>query len=339
MTLTRSPPNGKNSTESDTMDDTKMAEFEVIRDLQKELQNIQLQMQQMKQGQQAQDQNQASGSNTSNNAQGPLDSTDNHSISAVTIKPPPFWVDNPSLWFAQLETIFALNKLTSDLTKFRYAVANIDYAVASTAQDIIKNPPANNKYETLKQRIINTLSESPETKLGKLIRGFEPGSEKPSIFLQRLRNLADGQVDGVILRSMFLGRLSDNIRSVLAVVTTNDLNELAALADKIHEVEQSKIYSVSAINEVNSPVSSTSQCSNNNNTNGLNATLLEMQKSLCELNKSVKILLKNRNRSRQRSQSASRPTEGDSICYLHRKYGDKARNCQPPCNFRDKSGN
>ncbi|GBN63668.1 hypothetical protein AVEN_169648-1, partial [Araneus ventricosus] len=44
-------------------------------------------------------------------------------ISAVAIKTPVFRSDKPELWFAQLESQFALGNISVDSTKFHYVIA------------------------------------------------------------------------------------------------------------------------------------------------------------------------------------------------------------------------
>jgi len=48
-----------------------------------------------------------------------MDKTDKQAlVNRVAIKIPPFWADEPELWFAQLEGQFALGGITQDATKY-----------------------------------------------------------------------------------------------------------------------------------------------------------------------------------------------------------------------------
>lgn len=76
------------------------------------------------------------------------------------IKLPPFWRENPMLWFAQIEAGFALSRITSDETKFQYVILNLDSNVLPFVTDIITTPSALNKYEAVKNRIIASCDES-----------------------------------------------------------------------------------------------------------------------------------------------------------------------------------
>lgn len=45
------------------------------------------------------------------------------------VRLPPFWKNNPRLWFAQVEAVFAINRITSDESKFRYVTVHLDQNV------------------------------------------------------------------------------------------------------------------------------------------------------------------------------------------------------------------
>jgi len=132
-----------------------------------------------------------------------------------TVRLPPFWKDNPSLWFAQVEAAFAIHRITGDESKFCYVVLHADQSVLPFVADMITDPPAQDKYLKLKERICTVLGETSATKLRRLLGLHELGDEKPSIFLQRLRNLAVGQVTDEILKSMFMEQLPENVRTIL----------------------------------------------------------------------------------------------------------------------------
>ncbi|KAK2577096.1 hypothetical protein KPH14_001015 [Odynerus spinipes] len=169
----------------------------------------------------------------------------NQTINAASlVKLPAFWRDNPSLWFVQVECAFALSKIQSDETKFRYVVLHLDSDALSIVSDILISSPSKGKYQELKNRIINSYEESNESKLRRLLKGREIGDEKPSKFLQQLRNEAGGQCNDTVLKTLFLEQLPENIRAVLAISDTQDLGKLALQADKITEMIRPSIIMV-----------------------------------------------------------------------------------------------
>lgn len=59
---------------------------------------------------------------------------DNTQVGRVAVKAPPFWQDEPELWFAQLEGQFSLSGINKDETMYAYALAYID---ATNAKEVI----------------------------------------------------------------------------------------------------------------------------------------------------------------------------------------------------------
>ena len=83
-----------------------------------------------------------------NQAQGPAIQA------AVAVKLPPFWTEDPSTWFAQAEAQFHLRGVSSDETKLYYVVAALDQTTARRLLDIIRTPPQQNKYQSIKNRLV-----------------------------------------------------------------------------------------------------------------------------------------------------------------------------------------
>jgi len=130
---------------------------------------------------------------------------------------------------------FEISKISSDKTKYSYTILHLNQSVMPFMSDIVRKPPAANKYEALKNRIISAFDETTESKLRKMLRGRELGNEKPSHFLQWMRNLSDEQVSDNILSTIFLEHMPQNVRGILAATNDQDLVQLAAMADKVIE--------------------------------------------------------------------------------------------------------
>lgn len=254
-------------------------------------------------------------------------------VNAVrTIRIPPFWSGNPALWFAQVEATFALNNINGDATRFRHVITQLDSQTLPAIADIIINPPATDKYAAIKARIMSSFAETSESKLRKLLRGLDPCNDKPTILLQRIRHLADGQVGDALLRTLFLEQLPEYVRGVLAISGDLDLSALALQADKVMEATRST--NVCAVQQQQPPVNQVSALSND----GLVADLLAAVHALTNEVKALKLDARSRpSSSRARSSSRHRATTpssskaADTVCYFHAKFGDNARKCQQPC--------
>lgn len=111
-------------------------------------------------------------------------------FAASNIKIPPFWRDEPDIWFIQIEASFSIAKITKDEIKYHLLIANLDTSVLPFIADILRNPPNTHKYEALKNRILALFGQSNEVKIRRLLKGQLLGDQKPSHFLQHLKNLA-----------------------------------------------------------------------------------------------------------------------------------------------------
>lgn len=247
----------------------------------------------------------------------------NLQIARVAIKPPPFWKPDVRLWFQQVEAQFIRSNITTDETKFYTLVAEIDSSVLKHAADIIQKPPAGNKYNALKERLIKEFSESKEVRMKRLLSGNTIDGRKPTTFLRELRDLADGHLDEAVLKSLWLRQLPRNVQQILETVT-GDLDSLAEKADNIMAVADD-----STISAVSGDVGAVAS---------LQGTIMELNKRLERLELGVpKPVIRATNRQRSYSPHArSRNVRSPSgeLCWYHRRFGARATRCKSPCHFR-----
>lgn len=98
--------------------------------------------------------------------------------------------------------------------------------------NLVLNPPANEKYQAIKQRLSN-FEESEESKIRKLLTGKEIGDQNPTHFhLSTMKMLAGIQVSDMVLKSLFMEQLLllEKVRSILAITRSN-IKSLAEQAD------------------------------------------------------------------------------------------------------------
>ncbi|GBM63101.1 hypothetical protein AVEN_68552-1 [Araneus ventricosus] len=83
-------------------------------------------------------------------------------VSAVAIKTPAFWSEKPELWFAQLESQFALGNIS---TKFHFVIAALNSDDLTCVLDLVLNPPQTDSYNSLKTRLIAQNADSEYVRL------------------------------------------------------------------------------------------------------------------------------------------------------------------------------
>lgn len=154
----------------------------------------------------------------------------------VVMRVPPFWPEEPEIWFAQVEGQFEVSKITTDSTKFYYVSSNLDPLYAKEVKDIITSPPTTDKYKKLKEELIKRLSASRERKIQQLLMHEELGSRKPSQFLRHLQSLAGAAIPDDFIRSIWCSRLSSNLQTLIASQPTSTLETSADLADRVYDI-------------------------------------------------------------------------------------------------------
>lgn len=238
-------------------------------------------------------------------------------VARIAVHAPKFRPEKPALWFAQLEGQFALANITRDATKYAYVTSQLDAEYAAEVEDIIVNPPPNDKYDAIKNELIKRLSVSREQKLRQLLEHEEIGDRKPSQFLRHLKSLAGFTVPDEFLKTLWMNRLPSTVQAILASQSSTTLDDSAQLADKISEIIPREI---AAMTSAPSGGDSFAQ------------RLDRIEKEVASLKKNCQ----GNHCSRSRPRSKSRATS-DVICWFHRKFGSKATRCTQPCSF--KSGN
>ena len=212
-------------------------------------------------------------------------------------KIPTFIRTNPALWFLQVERTLPTARITADLTKADVVISALDPDTVAILRDILLvDPPPQNQYDLIKNRIIGTYATSAESKLRMLLKGQVLDDGKLSLFLSRLRNLSEGQCNDNVIKSIFLEHIPNHHRGILIVTGLNDLNLLALTADELAEnysVTEHHVSAVSAKEATSDPFAN------------LEAKVDDLAKRIDQINSRFKHM--SRNLPRGRSFSRSRP--------------------------------
>lgn len=247
-------------------------------------------------------------------------------LSAVSLssKIPDFWTDQPRVWFIRTEAILAPQKM-ADEAKFSIVVSKLTKESIQQVTDLLIDPPESNKFETLKNRLLQIYEESESRKLQKLIGEMELGEQKPSQLLRRMRDLGRGKIPDDTLRMLWQGHLPQAARAVLAVTDTLDLEKLATIADKI--LETTRPAHISEVTQVTST--------------STNKILAEIYKINIRLNNMERGRSGQRNEERNNTYSRTRsnsqrrtPKSPDWLCFYHFRFKSRAHKCIKPCAWK-----
>lgn len=249
-------------------------------------------------------------------------------LAKVSVKFTPLWRSDPEIWFNQIEAQFINLGITKDATKYYHIIGTVESDVLSKVSDIVKNPPTENKYKALKERLIRQFADSENLKLKKVLAGVQFGDKRPSEVLLEMRNLAGHQLNDDVLKSLWMDGLPSQAQAILAVSEDN-LDKLSIMADKI--VETVSHTKSSSIMETSS-------------SNNIETRLELLEKQITSLNNNIAALsIGHNSRSRSRSnshnknRSISRPrfNKEGKFCWYHFTFGQNAKKCSQPCSFNN----
>jgi len=253
-------------------------------------------------------------------------------INRIGLRIPEFTPTDPELWFSIMDRSFQAAGITTDSTKFGYALTAIGPRYTLEVRDIIMNPPATNAYQTLRTELIKRISLSQEHKTRQLLEHEEIGDRKPSQFLRHLRQLAGSVVGDGVLRTIWMSRLPTHVQPHLVTRANDTIDQLADIADAIMEATRTPAAQVTEVvpyTQTNLQISQMQM---------QQRALLEQIATLQETIKTMQLANRSRSfdRHRPRSRSRSRSTNRrkTDTCWYHSTFGQAAQKCQPPCSMQ-----
>ena len=249
-------------------------------------------------------------------------------LQRVVVKVPPFWAEQPEIWFAQVESQFSNAAIRSDLSKYNTIVAAIDSQVLSQVSDAILNPPLEEKYANLKKCIIDRFCDSEQKKIQKLLSEVDLGDKRPTQLFQQLRGLAKDKVSDDFLKSLWLQRLPTHVQAILQA-SNAELSELAKLADKVMEVGGYGHVAAATTSASSSLAEAVTQ---------LNLKVDRMEKMMASLMKNGDQRSRSKTRrSSSRSTTTPAAATNNDVCWYHQVHGNNATKCRSPCKFFSKN--
>lgn len=165
--------------------------------------------------------------------------------------------------------------------------------------------------------------------------------EKPSNFLQRLRNLAGGQCSDAVLRTLFMEQLPGNVRSILAINEVTDISKLALQADKITEMSRGSVAQINSDREPRRAAHRAKQ-SIMEDSSATETAVEEVRIVLDTFTKKIMRMERGSHRARSKSRNrygprvrAKSPRPKPRMCFYHRKFGKDAYRCLTPCTWKE----
>ena len=201
-----------------------------------------------------------------------------------------------------------------------YVIAALPPEVIEEISDLISSKAC---YADLRDKLIARFSLSNEKKLRTLLKELTLGDRSPSQLLRVMREHSGRNVSDDALRSLWLAQLPLPVQTVISV-SAGTVDHLATVADKV--METISLAHPPAVNSVQK--------------DGIN----ELKKQIENLEKKIlQLTTQTRARSHSRTPARSRSSTPSStpyqslkkhLCFYHKRFGGKARNCSQPCSYQ-----
>ena len=124
-----------------------------------------------------------------------------------------------------------MRNVTADDTKYFYVVADLDQETASRLIDFLENPPEQDRYGSIKKRLLSTFDLSQQERAARLLSFSEIGDRKPTALMNDMLALLGSHQPCFLFNYIFLQRLPEDIRVALASEGINNPRQLAQKAD------------------------------------------------------------------------------------------------------------
>jgi len=277
------------------------------------------------------------------------------SVQNITqLRLPDFWKGDVESWFERVDAFFTLRRIKSDEQRIAWLTQGLPADIYVQTRDIFRSLPETDSYNHVKAEILKRLGPTKDQKLQQLLAREELGDQKPSTFLRKLQCLADKEGTDDMLRTIWINRLPNEIRKLLATQTACSLTDQAETADHIWNIlgKQQHTFAATATRPplvALDPYDDYRRLIEKNQRD-----MQQLVSGVLDSIQSLAISLKqDRGRSprrqdyvqndrvddskkfdRRRNRSRSRPRfNSDGTCFYHGEFGSKARKCLEGCKF------
>ena len=156
---------------------------------------------------------------------------------SANVSLPPFWESNVELWFTTAEHAFTANGIFNEHKRFSLVLGALDIKMIQTIQHVVRSPTSY-PYQDIKKALIKACKLNENDRLDILFYRTELGDRKPSEMLSEMRQLleaydADNAQTNAVLKKLFLDKLPQPARTILAANLETNLDVLALRADEV----------------------------------------------------------------------------------------------------------
>ena len=254
-----------------------------------------------------------------------------------SLRLPPFWAENTEAWFAIAETRFRLRRVDDEQEMFDHVVNALPKESLRTVLDLITEPPEENPYDQLKERLCSAHQLTDFQRVEKMFQMDSLGGRKPSELLHEMMELCPtGHEDSPFFLFLFLQRLPKELRIMLADDNEEDLRTVALRADKLWSLHNHQQHGYVAAVESSStqqqpPATVAAVKGNQSSGNGRFGGRRGKGRGRGGASSGRAA---SGSGTVPSSTPASLARASSGLCYFHWKFGDQATSCEGVCSWQ-----
>ena len=156
----------------------------------------------------------------------------------ITINLPKFWENDVKLWFLMVENSFAMRKIASEFQRHELLLSFLELRHLQRVEHVLLDLDPVYPYSYLKAALVEIFGQTKEHQLDQLMHACDLGDQKPMELLAEMRKLLGAKGSSVLLKKLFMDRLSSNVRRVLVAGPMGNLDNVARRADRVVAEDQ-----------------------------------------------------------------------------------------------------
>jgi len=222
---------------------------------------------------------------------------------------PDFWVEDPTVWFLQVDAKFRRANITRSRTKYEYVMPLLPPKVLTQCRDIIIAASGDAElepFERLRERLVGSYTPSKWQLAYQIIHHPDIGDRRPSqLMASMLALLPEGERPGILFQAHFLERLPAEMRKTLGTIKFESCREMAAHGDLIWDAAMEHSQVVAAVQRSASPAGRSGSPGRSSSPG--------------------------RSGRRDKRSGTPGPSKRGGLCHYHQRWGADAHRCLPPC--------
>ena len=279
------------------------------------------------------------------------DATANPNNYIKKVELPTFDKKNIHTWIRRVEAAFGRAGVTTAKDKFFFIESKLDVNLSPKINEFLCGPSTDVTWDNFLSHLQEEYGKTKEQQAAQFLKGIPRDSLRPTQHLAKIKDaIKDIELDDLI-KEMVLKDLPASVRQSLAERTNLSAEQAAKAADHHFDKDGRLKHenNASQINHVNDCPDLIDTEDESETVNAVGNSKFKGRnnrggfRKFTPQQKPFTPAFPNKPRAQHqnngRNNAERKPPSGQQLCRFHSQFGDKAKNCEPGCQFKKQQGN